>query len=144
MEDMLTNIFSSRRLSAHRLTCVRQMAPNGWHMRSKRALSCISLTHTAPSRNVCTRPRIMTPKHCAVCLRVGASVCVLALVDKEQAIVKIILTTPLLSIINVYCPTGGCTNDLLPRYWLCTFYRQLILFYSLFTYNSVSCMVCII
>lgn len=49
--------------------------------------------------------------------------CMFALVDKEQTVVKIILTTPLLSIIDVYCATEGYTNDLLSDYQLCTFYR---------------------
>lgn len=52
MENMLTNILGSRRVSAstaaHGLTCVWQMALSRWHIRSERVLSCISLTHTGP------------------------------------------------------------------------------------------------
>ncbi len=52
MENMLTNISVSRRGStstaASGLTCVWQMAQSRWHIRSERALSCISLTHTGP------------------------------------------------------------------------------------------------
>lgn len=107
MEDMLTNMFGSRRASAsvaaYGLTCVWQMALSGWHIRSERALSCISLTHTGPP-GMSAQGQGLWHLSTAVC------VYVFALVDKEQTVVKITLTTPLLSIMNVYYPTAGYTN----------------------------------
>lgn len=120
MKNMLTNIFGSRRLSAsiaaYGLTCVRQMAQSRWHIRSERALSCISLTHTSPP-GMSTQGQGLRHLSTVVCL------CVFALVDKEQTIVKITLTTPLFLIINVYCPTEGYTKILLLDHQLCTFNR---------------------
>lgn len=125
---MLTNIFGSRRVPARvaacGLTCVWQMAPSRWHIRSERALSCISLTHTGPP-GMSTQGHGLWHLSTVVCVYVWVllCVCVFALVDKEQTIVKITPTTPLLSIINVYCPTEGCTKVLLSDHHLCTFNR---------------------
>lgn len=109
---MLTNISGSRRVqasvAAYGLTCVWQMAPSRWHIRSERALSCISLTHTGPP-GMSAQGQGFWQLSTVMCLCVGASVCVcvFAPIDKEQTIVKVSLTTLLLSIINVYCKTEG-------------------------------------
>jgi len=55
----------------------------------------LDLSHThSPSRNVCTRPRIMASQPVCVCV----CVCVLALVDKEQNVVEMtLITEPLIA-----------------------------------------------
>lgn len=114
----MTNIFgppgavAAAAAAAPQLTCVWQMARSGMAHEVRGELSAVYLPHVAgPSRNVRTKSRITASQRA---LRRLLDVCVFALVDEEQTIVKKKKKkTPLFSVTPVYCATEARTKDLL-------------------------------